>query len=137
MMKKSFWILACILGLYSCHCLSGDLALKYDPIGPAVLEATQFLIAEHPEGPPVGFMGEDYKSLLLKYSSARSYSLLKPYNIQIEITGKDFIVHVYEGSQRILIDMSTTPGRIDYWCYKGECNKNGWLLMTLPRDFSM
>jgi len=126
MRKKALWIVGWSLLIVSCRCITPVLALRYDPIGPAVLEATRQLSAEFPDGPPAEVTGEMYMSLLKNNHYDNFYSVLKSYQVKITIIEKAFIVHVYQGRSRILIDWSETEGMIDCWCYKGEC-KDDWL----------
>ena len=105
---------------FGCCCAEGSVD-DYQSIGPAVLQANRMLLVQYPGGLPAGFTENNYKNIL-QVDYQPMYERIKPYSVQIQKTGSNFLVQVYDCDLLILTDCSLTENRIECWNYKAECN---------------
>lgn len=110
--------------LDSC-CGTSDLDARYQPIGPAVMQANRLLMLDFPDGPPPGYTGEQYKTLL-KEEYPPLYEKIEPFTVEVIKTGSRFLVKVFDKNTMVLMDAACTESRLDCWVYKNECDPDSF-----------
>lgn len=88
--------------------------VNYYELGPAVLQASSLFLTLDDSQLPDNIDGEFYKSLL-KEEYKNLYTLLLPYQVEIQSRADDYVIKVYDKEKQILTDLVSTEGYLDKW----------------------